>query len=187
MVQPELMTALKPESVGRPLGVATMTPTADNEENGYTNNIDNSSLHTGANWAGRAKSGDAAPAPTLMARKKRVSQTILLSQDINKKARQTHISQTRDTLLGRDSSDKYQSRVTSKSDMNFTPQKREYMRSSLQRSCYMERHSGEGGSTSILNPLALTYHFGRASATPDRKEPPRSPGTRPNLPSNTTL
>ena len=33
----------------------------------------------------------------------------------------------------------------------------------------MERHSGEGGSTSILNPLALTYHFGQALATPDRK------------------
>ena len=33
----------------------------------------------------------------------------------------------------------------------------------------MDRHSGEGGSTSILNPLALTYHFGPASATPDRK------------------
>ena len=33
----------------------------------------------------------------------------------------------------------------------------------------MDRHSGEGGSTSILNPLALTYQFGRSSATPDRK------------------
>ena len=33
----------------------------------------------------------------------------------------------------------------------------------------MERRSVEGGSTSILNPLALTYHFGQASATPERK------------------
>ena len=33
----------------------------------------------------------------------------------------------------------------------------------------MERHSVEGGSTSILNPLALTYQFGQESATPDRK------------------
>ena len=33
----------------------------------------------------------------------------------------------------------------------------------------MERHSVEGGVTSILNPLALTYHFGQASATPDRR------------------
>ena len=31
----------------------------------------------------------------------------------------------------------------------------------------MERHSGEGGAPSILNPLALTYHFGRATPTPD--------------------
>ena len=33
----------------------------------------------------------------------------------------------------------------------------------------MDRHSGEGGSTSILNPLALTYHLGQASATPNKK------------------
>ena len=31
----------------------------------------------------------------------------------------------------------------------------------------MERHSGEGGAPSVLNPLALTYHFGRATSTPD--------------------
>ena len=81
--------------------------------------------------------------------------------DINKKARRTHSAQTRDMLLG--------SRVTSQSDMKVTPQRRKYMRSSLQRSCYMDRHSGEGGSNSIFNPLALTYHFGQASATTDRK------------------
>ena len=71
--------------------------------------------------------------------------------------------------LGRDISEEDQSKATSHSDMNITPQIREYMQSSLQRSCYVERHSVEGGSTSILNPLALTYHFGRASARPDRK------------------
>ena len=71
MVQPALMTALKPESVGRPPGVATMTPTADTELNGYTKIIDNSPLHPGANCTGRAKSWDAAPTPTTRARKKR--------------------------------------------------------------------------------------------------------------------
>ena len=77
------MKALKPENIGRPTGVATMTPTEDTEENGYTNNIDNSSSHTGPNWTGRAKSGDAAPAPTRMAKKKMGIQTRILSQDIN--------------------------------------------------------------------------------------------------------
>ena len=72
-------------------------------------------------------------------------------------------------MLERDISEEDQIRVTSHSDMNVTPQRREYMRSSLQRSCYVERHSGEGGSTSILNPLALTYHFRQVSATPDSK------------------
>ena len=72
-LQPALMTALKPESVGRPPGVATMTPTADTEVNGYTKNIDNSSFHTGAKWMKRAKAGDAAPAPAIMAEKKRGS------------------------------------------------------------------------------------------------------------------
>ena len=31
----------------------------------------------------------------------------------------------------------------------------------------MERHSGEVGAPSVLNPLALTYHFGRATSMPD--------------------
>ena len=53
--------------------------------------------------------------------------------------------------------------------MKVTPQRRTYMRSSLQQLCYVERHSVEGGATPILNPLALTYHFGQASATLDRK------------------
>ena len=52
MVQPELMTALKPESVGIPPGVATMTPTGDNEVNGYVKSVDNSSLHPGSNRTG---------------------------------------------------------------------------------------------------------------------------------------
>ena len=69
MVELALMTALKPKSVGRPPEVSTINPTTDTEENGYTNNIDNNSSHTGANWTGRAKTGDVAPAPTLMAKK----------------------------------------------------------------------------------------------------------------------
>ena len=43
------------------------------------------------------------------------------------------------------------------------------MRSSLQQSCYVEKRSVEGRATPTLNPLALTYHFGQASATPERK------------------
>ena len=82
--------------------------------------------------------------------------------DTNKKSRRTLSAQTRNMPLGR--------RVTSQSDMKVTPQIRKYMRSSLQRSCYVERHSVEGGATSILNPLALTYHFGKVSVTPDRKK-----------------
>ena len=48
----------------------------------------------------------------------------------------------------------------------------------------MERPNVEGGATPTLNPLALTYHFGQASATPDRKtaaeitkHPPHPPGS----------
>ena len=67
----------------------------------------------------------------------------------------------RDMLLG--------SRVTLQSDMKVTSQRRKYMRSSLKRSFYVERRSVERGSMSILNPLALNYHFGQASATPERK------------------
>ena len=52
MVQPALMTALMPEIAGRPPGVATMTPTADTELNGYTNIIDNSPSHPGVIWTG---------------------------------------------------------------------------------------------------------------------------------------
>ena len=31
----------------------------------------------------------------------------------------------------------------------------------------MERQSGEGGAPAVLKPLALTYHFGRATSPPD--------------------
>ena len=44
----------------------------------------------------------------------------------------------------------------------------------------MERRSVEGGATSILNPLALTYHFGQASATPDRKRAAKITGHPPH-------
>ena len=47
------------------------------------------------------------------------------------------------------------------------PPRRGYMRSSLQRSRYLERQSGEGGTPVALNALALTYHFGQATSTPD--------------------
>ena len=128
MVKPALMMALKPESVGMPPGVATMNPTADNEVNGYTNILDNSSLHPGANRTGQVKAGDVAPAPTIMATKKRGSQTRLLPHDGNIKARRTHRAQTRDMTLGGDIDDEDQSRETLQSDMNVTPQRRGYMR-----------------------------------------------------------
>ena len=34
----------------------------------------------------------------------------------------------------------------------------------------MEGQSGEGGTPAVLNLLALAYHFGRATSTPDRPE-----------------
>ena len=81
------MTALKPESVGRPPGVSTMTLTADYEVNGYANNVDDSSSHPGVNRTGRVKAGEAAPVPTIMATKNQGSQTTLLPHDNNRKAR----------------------------------------------------------------------------------------------------
>ena len=53
-------------------------------------------------------------------------------------------------------------------DMNVTHPRRGYMRLSLQRSYYLERQNGEGGTPAVLNPLALTHHFGWATSTPDR-------------------
>ena len=68
--------------------------------------------------------------------------------------------------------------------MKVVPQRRTYMQSSFQQLCYVEKISVEGGVTPILNPLAQTYHFGQASATPDRKRaaeitdhPPHPPGS----------
>ena len=101
MVQSALMTALKPESVERPPGVATMTPTADTELNGYTNIIDNSPSHPGANWTGQAKARDAAPTLTTRAKKKQESQLRLLSRDTNKKARRTLSAVNRRVKIGR--------------------------------------------------------------------------------------
>ena len=34
----------------------------------------------------------------------------------------------------------------------------------------MERQSGEGGTPAVLNPLALAYHFGWVTSTPDEPE-----------------
>ena len=85
MVQLALMTALNPECVRRPPGVATMTPTADTDLHGYKNIIDNSPSHPGANWTGQAKAGDAAPTPTTRAKKKRESQARLLWTDTKQK------------------------------------------------------------------------------------------------------
>ena len=100
IVQPALMKALKSESVGRPPGAATRNPTADTALHGYKNIIDNSPLHTGANWTGLPKAGAAAPTPTTRARKREI-QVRLLSTDTNKKTRRMFIAQTRDTPLGR--------------------------------------------------------------------------------------
>ena len=52
MLQPALMTVLKTESVGMSPGIAMMIPTADKEENGYANNVDNSFSHPGASKTG---------------------------------------------------------------------------------------------------------------------------------------
>ena len=61
--------------------------------------------------------------------------------------------------------------VTFMSDCEVTLQRRTYMRSSLQQSSYVGNSSVEG-----LNPLALTYHFGRAGTdiTEDTPQPPGS-------------
>ena len=43
----------------------------------------------------------------------------------------------------------------------------------------MERHSEEGGAPSVLKPLALTYHFGWATSTPDGRRPSEITERRP--------
>ena len=148
MLQPALMMALKPESVGMPQGVAMMAPTADKEVNGYVNNVENSFSHPGASGTGRVKYWEAALAPTITATRKRVIQTIIVPHSDYRKARQTQRTQTRDTKLGRDTSTEDQGatspnglahndtstgvigrdRVTSQSAMNVTPPRRGYMR-----------------------------------------------------------
>ena len=73
-------------------------------------------------------------------------------------------------------------RVTSQSDMKVTPQRQTYMRSSLKQSCYVDKRSVEEWATPILNPLALTYHFGQASVTPERKRAAKSTKHSPHPP-----
>ena len=43
----------------------------------------------------------------------------------------------------------------------------------------MERQSGEGGAPAVLNPLALTYHFGLATSLPDGSRNSDITGCRP--------
>ena len=52
MLQPALMTALKPESVGMPPGFAMMIQTEYKEVNGYANNVDIIFSHPGASRTG---------------------------------------------------------------------------------------------------------------------------------------
>ena len=104
MMQPALMTALKPESFRMPPGVAMMIPTTDKEVNGYVNNVDTTFSHLGASRTGRVKDGEAAPAPTITATKKRGIQTRILPHIVHRKARLKHRAQTRYTKLGKDTS-----------------------------------------------------------------------------------
>ena len=118
-----------------------MIPTADKEVNGYANNVDNSFSHPGASRTGRVKAGEAAPASTIRAMRKRGIQTRILPHDDNRKARRMHRAQTRETTLGRYTSSEDQGatspnglahhdmstgvidryRVTSQLNMNVTP------------------------------------------------------------------
>ena len=61
-------------------------------------------MHPGASRTGRVKDGEAAPAPTITATKKRGIQTRILPHSDHRKARRTHRAQTRDTNLERDNS-----------------------------------------------------------------------------------
>ena len=85
-----LGTALKPESVRMPPGVAMMILTADKEVNGYANNVDNVFSHPGASRTGRVKDWEATPAPTITATKKQVIQTRILPHSDYRKARRAH-------------------------------------------------------------------------------------------------
>ena len=155
--------------------------------NGCANNVDNSFLHPGAIRTGRFKDWEEEPAPMITATGKRGIQTRTIPHHDCRKGRCMQKSQMRGTEPGRDTSSGDQGatsvnglahcdmktgmmgrdRVTSKSSMNVTPHGQGYMRSSLQNSCYMHNRSGEGGTPTVLNPLALAYHFGRVTSTPD--------------------
>ena len=161
MLQPALMTAHKPEIIGMPPGVAMMIQMEDKAVKGCAKNVHNSFLHTGDSRTGRLKDWEADPAPMIMATRKRVIQTIIIPHSECIKARRTQRAQMRATNPGSDTSGDDQGatspngldhhdtktgmlvgyRVTSKSAMNVTPPWRGYMKSSLQRSCYMERLS----------------------------------------------
>ena len=108
MLQLALMTALKPESVWIPPGVAMMILTVDKEVNGYANNVKNIFFHPGARKTGRVKYWEAAPAPSITATKKQVIITKILPHSDYRKARRTQRAQTRDTKLGRDTSSEEQ-------------------------------------------------------------------------------
>ena len=148
MLQPALMMALKPESFGVPPGVAMMIQTEVKEVNGYANNLHNSFSYPGASRTGRFKDWEAAPAPTIPARRKQVIQTRILPHSDFRNARRTQRAHTRATKLGRDTSSEDQcatspnglahhdmstgmigrDRVTSQSTMNVTPLRQGYMR-----------------------------------------------------------
>ena len=81
----------------------------------------------------------------------------------NDLAHRDGVLETKTGMLGRDW-------VISKLAMNITPLGRGCMRSSLQKSCYMEGQSGEGGTPTVPNPLELAYHFGPVKSTPDGYE-----------------
>ena len=161
IVQPARMRALKPDSVGRPPGVATRSPTADTALHGNKNIIENSTLHPGTNWRGRPKDGDAAPTANKRARK-RESQARLLWTATNKKTRRTFSAQTRDTPLG--------SRVTSQSDMKVTllPSGASLVWALKVRLFFLSVHR----SLAWLS-LFLALVFGVGAAAPDLGFPPQ--------------
>ena len=164
-----------------------MIPAEDKEVNGYANNVENIFSHPRASRTGRFKYWEAAPAPTITATRKQKIQTRILPHSDCRKARRTQRAQTRATKLGMNTSSEDQGaaspkglahhdtstgmigrdRVTSQSAMNVTPPRQGYMMLFLQISCYLERQSGEGGTPAVIEPLVLTYYFGRATLTPD--------------------
>ena len=118
-----------------------MIQTKDKEVNGYVKNVDNSFSHPGASRTRRFKDWEAAPAPTITARKKRGIHTRIIPHSGYRKSRRTHRAQTRVAKLGRYTSSEDQGatstnglshhdtstgiigrdQVTSKSVMHVTP------------------------------------------------------------------